>query len=657
MKRKIEEQKISNPKSPGSGLGGAKRASQNHIITITAWAVAACFTWLSIIYLPREVLSPTLDPSYQGALSYFAEKQMQFGQEVMFTYGPLGYLVPEIYDGTFVDRKLICELLSKLVIAAVVIWLARHLAYLYRVLFLLLVWISPCLGASYPEVLLYLCIAGAGLILSSDDRTHYFVAPLLVFLVFVSLVKFTLLLYSASIIIFLAVHWAFRRNWRTCLLIPSAYAALLLLAWSMAGQKRVNFSAWISTSLDVASGYQQCMGVDSAPGILPLAITVAAIGMSLIGVTVYNHRRSLLSCFPIVGLTAGYWISWKHGLIRADDHVNIFFGFSLLSFVCFPAFANHGSSGIRLRQSLSAVGGVLCLAGIYVTNSAFLREGPAYSISHVVTTTRSLMFLTSYRAEMNAALSLQRQRFECPQIKAEVRNSTVDVFGYYQGIALLNDLNYHPRPAFQSYSAYTPSLIRNNANFYRSDAAPSFVISTFHSIDNRFPTLDDSEALRVLLLDYELVLEENGCLLWRRLALRKPAIEEVTESETREIALGQAVPLVEGNVWCVMDIKESTLGKIRSFLYKPPILFISVADKDDRSTTYRILPSIARCGFILDPYLQSQTDIIGLKTRFAPRPGHVSSFTLVTDNSSRKYFDSHITIHLSRLAPLAPENL
>lgn len=657
MKRKTEEQKVSKPKSPTSGLGDAKRASQHHLITITAWAIAACVTWLSIIYLPRDVLTPKLDPSYMGALSYFAEKQMQFGQEVMFTYGPLGYLVPEIYDGTFFDRKLICELLSKLVITAVVIWLARSLAYLNRFLFLFFVWISPWLGGSYSDVLLYLCIAAAGLILSSDDRRRYFAAPLLVFLAYVSLIKFTLLVYSLSVIVFLSVHWAFKRNWRLCLLIPSAFTALLLLAWSITRQQWVNFSAWIVSSVEVAAGYQQSMGLDPAPGILPLAIAVALIAIALTGLSVYEHRRSLLSCFPLLGLTAGYWISWKHGLIRADDHVNTFFGFCLLSFACFPAFANRPPSGVRLRQSLSAVAGALCLAGIYVHNSAFPKEGPTFSISHFVATARRLMFLTSYRTEMNASLSLQKQRFECPQIKAEVGKSTVDVFGYYQGIALLNDLNYHPRPAFQSYSAYTPFLIRTNADFYRSDAAPSFVISTLNTIDDRLPTLDDSEALRVLLLDYELVLEEKGCLLWRKLALRRAAIEEVTESEMIRITFGQAVSLAEGNVWCVMDIKESILGKLRSFLYKPPILYISVTDTDDRSTMYRLLPGIARAGFILDPYLRSQTDVVGLKTRFAPKPEHVSSFTLVTDHSSEKYFDSDITIHLSRLAPFAPENL
>lgn len=651
MKRQIENRKVSRPKSPGSQPGGSKRANQKRIIGIAAWAVATCVTWLSIIYLPRDVLSPTLDSSHQGALSYFVERQMQLGPEVIPTYGPLGYLVPEIYDGTFFNRKLIWELLSKLVIAGVVIWLARHLAIVNRVLFLSFIWIlSPRFGNSYPEVLFYFVIAAAGLILSRDDRgRNYFVAPLLAFLACVSLIKFTLLVYSLALVVFLSVHWTFKKNWRMCVLLPSAYAALLLLAWSITGQKWASFSAWIATSLEVSSGYQQSMGVDPAPGILPLAIAVASIAIALIGISLYNHRRTLLTCFPLLGLAAGYWISWKHGLVRADDHVNLFFRFCLLTFCCFAAFVIWPSSGVRLRQFLSAVGGVLCLAGIYVQNSAPSNEGPRSAPSYFVATARDLMFLTRYRTEMDTSLSLQKQRFECPHIKAEVGKSTVDVFGGYQGIALLNDLNYHPRPVFQSYNAYTPFLIRANAEFYRSDAAPSFVISTLTSIDYRLPTLDDSEALRVLLLDYELVLQENGFLLWRRLAQRRTASEEGSESETRETTFGQVVPLAEENVWCVMDIKESTLGKLRRFLYKPPILFISVTDKGGRSTIYRILPSIARCGFILDPYLRSQADIIGLKTAAAPKPEHVSSFALVIDDSSKKYFDSHITIHFSHL--------
>src|SRR5207248_120549 len=165
-----------------------------------------------------------------------------------------------------------------------------------------------------------------------------------------------------------------------------------------------------------------------------------------------------------------------------------------------------------------------------------------------------------------------------------------------------------PRPVFQSYTAYTSFLIHANAEFYRSDHAPVYVIASFRTVDtldSHFPTQDDSEAYRVLLLNYELVLQENMWLLWRKLAFRKTAMEEITGADEMEIGFGQEVPLSGSNLWSVIDIKETALGKLRNFFYKPPILFIHFTDKDHPSTTYRILPSIARSGFILDYHISS----------------------------------------------------
>lgn len=645
------------PQSIGKSATGPKLGGQYHGLRIAAWTVAACMTWLSIIYLPRDVLGPTLDSSIQGALSHFAEKQMQFGREVMFTYGPLGYLVPEIYDGTFFNRKLIYELLSKLLIAAVVIQIARQLPFLSRVLLLSSVWIlAPRLGNSYPEVLFYFAIAATGLILSRDDRLRrYFLPPLLVFLAFVSLIKFTLLAYSFVVVLLLSIYWAIQGNWKTCLSVLAAYGALVVVAWTMAGQMWVNFPTWIFTSVQVASGYQQCLGINPEPGILHLALGAAAVGICLFGVAGYALRRNLSAYLPVACLLTGYWTSWKHGLVRADDHVNIFFGFCLLGFLSFPAFVDHLVSGMRVRQILSGVGCLLCLAGIYIQDSPFLTNGPSNTVSHLFETTRRLLSITNYKAELNEQLSAQRKRFDCPRTRAEVGTSTIDVFGHNQGIALLNDLNYHPRPAFQSYVACTQFLIRANAEFYRSDNAPAYVISSPQSVDDRFPAQDDAEALRVLLLDYELVSEENGWLLWRRSVVRRTVTEEITGADAMETGFNREVQLSQRNLWSRIDIRETALGKLRSFFYKPPILFISVTDEDHVSSTYRILPPIARSGFILDPYLGSQSDIIGLKTKFAPKPKHISSFRIVASDSYTKYWAGRISIHLSQIAPFAAE--
>src|SRR5205823_4842626 len=101
-----------------------------------------------------------------------------------------------------------------------------------------------------------------------------------------------------------------------------------------------------------------------------------------------------------------------------------------LGFVSFPAFVDQLPSGVRIRQVLSGVGCVLCLAGIYVEDSVFLTGGPTYSVSHLFETTRRLIFVASYKTELSEQLSAQRKQFDCPKIKAEVGQSTVDVFGH-----------------------------------------------------------------------------------------------------------------------------------------------------------------------------------------------------------------------------------
>ncbi len=641
-----------------SETADSKRAASYRRIKTAAWVVASCLTWLSIVYLPSDVLGPELmDPSCQGALSYFAEKQTQFGPEIMFTYGPLAYLVPEIYDGIFFKRKLISELISKLFMTLALVCIARQLPYLNRVFFFCFIWIlATRFGHSYPEVFFYFCMAAVSSIFGvSDSLRRYFLALALGFLAFVSLIKFTHLVYSTVIVALLSAYWASRKNLKACLLIPSAYISLIFIAWAMAGQSWTNFPRWISTSLEVVSGYQQCMGLEPEAGILSVALAIAAVAASLFAISIYSLRKDLSGCFPLLCLAVGYWVSWKHGLVRADDHVNLFFGFCFLGFVAFPAFIDLSRYRPRIMQALSGLGCLLCLCGMYLQDSTFLTAGPTYAASNLFRTIRNLAFVTSYRETMRTQLLAERKRAECPRIKAEVGTATVDMFGYNQAIVLLNDLEYQPRPVFQSYGTYTPFLIRANADFYRSTEAPSYIISSLATVDDHFPSEDDSEALRVLLVDYDLVLAEKGWLLWKRSAFPKAVKEELTGTEVMEKNFGQEVPLSGNNLWCAIDIKERPLGRLRDFFYKPPPLFISFTDENHQESVYRILPTVARTGFILDPYLLSDVDILGLKTELAPKPKHIVSFRLIVDDSSRKYFAGTISIHLSRIAQLTPE--
>ena len=106
--------------------------------------------------------------------------------------------------------------------------------------------------------------------------------------------------------------------------------------------------------------------------------------------------------------------------------------------------------------------------------------------------------------------------FELPQVKARVGDSTIDAMSCCQGILLINDLNYRPRPVFQSYSSYTPYLLAENARFFRSDFAPKFVLFKLEAV-NGCPALEDGQALMELSRLYAPVLHEGDFILFQRL--------------------------------------------------------------------------------------------------------------------------------------------
>ncbi len=107
-----------------------------------------------------------------------------------------------------------------------------------------------------------------------------------------------------------------------------------------------------------------------------------------------------------------------------------------------------------------------------------------------------------FRAALEDTLSRVKGQNALPTINRLVGRDSVNVFGVEQAIALLNDLDYQPRPVFQGYSAYTPFLVGCNRSFYLRPAAPVFVILDYHTADDRLAAEDDVGALEVILRNY-----------------------------------------------------------------------------------------------------------------------------------------------------------
>jgi hypothetical protein len=158
----------------------------------------------------------------------------------------------------------------------------------------------------------------------------------------------------------------------------------------------------------------------------------------------------------------------------------------------------------------------------------------------------------------------------------------------------------------------------HNLRFYQSDRAPDYVLWKTTSIDGRFPTTDDATLLPELLRGYEPVLEEKEYLLLKKKIPLPPRClaRQLLLAQSLPIGRELAIPAFTGPaVWFQADLPLSKLGRLRAFLYKPPMINLIVTDQNGRHTSWRLLPQIAEDGFLLEPFLETQADFTAFMHR------------------------------------------
>ncbi len=205
-------------------------------------------------------------------------------------------------------------------------------------------------------------------------------------------------------------------------------------------------------------------------------------------------------------------------------------------------------------------------------------------------------------------------QYDLPNIRKSVGQSTVDIFSWEQGVLFLNELNWHPRPVFQSYTAYTPSLIATNGDFYASDKAPEFVIFKLQAVDWQFPLMNDAETLKILFRDYQPLLSEKGYLLLKRKPRGQGFVSKGETLLTRQIKIDEPVDIrlmSHKPLLLSLDIRKSLLGHLYTLLYRLPEVYLEIVATDGTKMSDRVIPKMTTTGFVINPLIRNQAQLIG----------------------------------------------
>jgi len=597
------------PQSTRAGSKGARLAAAAVTVVLTL------ALGLSLVEIP---LQPTvsLDGSWQEMLIQARAHGAQFGRDLIFTWGPWGFLCARYHMGLAEAVPILMwQVAAQFLVALSLVWLTRRLAVWRRVafaaLFLAFHWLFQ--DIAYFVLMALIVISG---MMGGGASAARPVAWALV-LGFLAQLKFTYLVVASGGVVAAMACWGGRGSWGRAWAVAAAYAAAVVGAWVAAGQSPDNLYPFLRRGFEISSAYGDAMGIDE-----PWPAFACGAGLALAcAALVWSAWRAMPERAYATGacgfLAFSLLVMWKESFTRADlvplgGHVFGFFGYALCLAPVVPGLLLPGR---RWHWSDAAV--PCCLAAVAWFDPPYYAQGPRIVWERIYWNTISLRRLGELPRDWQRSYEEACAQASLPLVRAAVGKGGVDVYDFNTGVALLNGLTMAPRPIFQGYTAYTPGLEGWNLRYYQSGRAPQFLIWGDERIDNRYPGQDDAALVAALPGCYAPVLEDGGYWLLKRVAPIPGVPTQRRLLFERTVGLSEEVALPPGRshpVWLRADPVGNNLGRLRALLYKPAALEIATTDREGARRLWRVVPRVARDGFILAPTLETGDEVASFLT-------------------------------------------
>lgn len=599
------------------------------------WVIAWLLLSVYFVTPPREAFDQSLDKSNYATYSYFLHHSFQWGADVIPMTGPFGFILyGHTYSGELFGLRLVGDVILKAGFSILLLQLFRRAqSGLMRWLWLAgVVLLIPRVDDLLHD---FAILVATLVLLSRRDRKFGAVSGLAVLVLgALALFKGTHLLTAGLCFSSVLLLCGIERRWRTAATLAASYVAAFLGFWLLAGQNPLNLPSYLKGVLELSSGYNATMGLASTSAIRDLGFGLAG-GLALVvilGTTCF--MRSVPRMIAVALLLGFSFIKWKHGFLRADGHVGIFFTtvpvilltFAVVGFS--PLLAPLPAARPRWRPLAAGVFGLGVGAVAVAASAGFDRLQVRWIFvsapERLVSNARFLARPDRLRAECERSLAHNRADVPIPQIANEVQQDSVDFFGYEEGVLLLHGFNYRPRPmGGGAFNVFTPWLQEINESFVRdSRRAPKWEVVKLQTLDGRLPASDDPLTLRAITELYSPVLIQRDYLLMKRRANPAPYSPPAL-LQTRTVRPGETItppnPAPDQLLLFTLDAPLSLAGRLRGFLYRPPELNLRITTQaHPAGLTFSVKPVLNQRPAVLSPLLRDNRDLLQL---FSADPG------------------------------------
>jgi len=626
-------------------------------------------------YMP--ILSgPDVDGSWNYALNYLPYSSYLFGRDVVFTYGPLGFLIRPQNIGSNLAFGLafqvavhvlftlaLCYFLYRArhklqVVLFVVLYLAVNmLAYgvLLEYNLSLTLGMLLCISFDSNRILKYGSLALSGLL-----------AGLLFFTKFsAGIIALSMLCACAVIIIF---TWR-GRAWKMLIAAGGTYLVTVTVIAFACMHSADNIIQWLAYSLDIANGYGEAMSIEGSG--LTLALGLSALVAYLVLVLVLWKQKahclyaSLLFILPVI-------LVFKHAFCRQDPCHELYIfalpaivcivilneigkkelftclaGFTIILALTAPMYQPKSLTMQQLSEVVREKNHNASLGTLLQDNYRLLRDSKAgflegqwglTNIGHII----DFNALQSYLDEQSRA-SLEKDRL--PEEMVSVIKSgygTVGVIPWEICYCPANGLEWKPGFTLQSYLAYTSALDLRDAANYTGAAAPEFLIVEFATVDYRNTVLDTPAVWSKIISNYEVAYHDSA----GRLLLKKKAQEGVETRRSMGSVAARAdtwidIPQTDNLLFAKVDMQLNLAGRLAKTFFRVPPVYIDLIYESGRTVSYKLVADTARNGLLINFLPNNTFELAGILNGVAR--DRVAKF-LIRGNGA-KYYDGEFAIN------------
>jgi hypothetical protein len=591
--------------------------------------------------------------SWHAALQIAVSEGDIFGQDFVFTYGPLGYLLirAPINKSALLlyDLYVLCSLLSiyRTVLPrrprALDVVLLFELAFVTRV----------CLSVG-PAVALFTILCYW--LWQTYDRGQPMAAACGLFaavVLFFGKVNYGLVVlplvpaYAIAILVM-----GRRRTLGAAMLF--GFPALL---WLGARIWHVDLAQYIRLGIEFVAGYSEALSI--SPGASRYAgwgrWAVAVLFLfAACAVAIMGRRRLPLRdqaiFLPLLGLAL--LLLYKNAYTRADElHVEQFpAGLPLLLAVWLIAW--RGATTVRYLVLASLSYAIVLL----VAKTAILGLGDWTEQTPYCYLRQAIS--QDWHEDGAALADKLSSRYPEARIPAEIRSrigaAPVDVMPWEASLAVVNHLNYQPRPVIQSYTAYTPLLDRLNARCLEWANAPDYLLyvcGPINALNDRPAAWDDSQAKMALVenyshdADFKLPLPAT---IWpggtqsdpaRVFVLKRtPHCRRLVTVAEHEVAMTLdeelPIPATSNLLFLTLDVQRTVPGQLKAAALSPDILNVVCRYQDGSQANYRAVLPILQGGVLINRRVESADEIGNWLRAAADRNMAVSSIRFTAANCS-----------------------